>query len=726
MDKTQSADKSTNKTSSAPQVEQKQKPPEKQSEPVQLARALATQNAASSTGQPPGGGSASQDNAAQTQTQPADRQMSAPARARTANALQGSVGNARLSRMLGATVQAQLTVNTPGDIFEQEADHVAENVTQRKREPGQAAAISRVPAGDASSINRETPQNKEKGHSNVEVDTAMQARIQSPTGGQPLSEGMRQEMEPGLGTDLSNVRVHDNSDDKADADRLNAKAFTHGSDIWIGSAGSAADRRLMAHELTHTVQQGAARPEGTSIAVQREENSTSAIQSQAPIKPVPWTGDAVSMANALRNLLVAQEIDRIADSLNGLWIRDIVDTLRMLKLDPGAFAAITAATRFKTNPRLVGALDVVEGRSPGAAGILPDQAIELRAMHDAPDWPRIIGPQSPPKVLVNPDTLADPVLSDPRYYAALYDAIRRNRALASQYLLRTVKPRPADRVPGGYVYVGPSQKGDQPGGLDVPDPKRKAVNEAIWKELGVGEGTQATINTWDSARFTFGPGFAATGLLRRVMDNLAKSGSEVLTVLRNAGVMYQNNTWVVVDPDSQSVKYGAEALQVMSRNVSLISTFLDTAGDPAMRRQWMEAEWGAMHGSGGAANVPDQVVMNWPVDLIVFVAHCVHWGGLTWKDWDNRDPPSLFDVVRKQAGHVPRQKDDPRILTWLSANTFLSFSGGLLLKTMRERGRRQGIAINLPDDWKTAFVGAVALPASTTTPVYHIIEAGER
>ncbi|TCK38685.1 hypothetical protein B0G84_4002 [Paraburkholderia sp. BL8N3] len=45
---------------------------------------------------------------------------------------------------------------------------------------------------------------------------------------------------------------------------------------------------------------------------------------------------------------------------------------------------------------------------------------------------------------------------------------------------------------------------------------------------------------------------------------------------------------------------------------------------------------------------------------------------------------------------------------------------------MQERGRRQGIAINLPDDWKTAFSGAVALPASATTPVFHIIEADER
>lgn len=465
----------------------------------------------------------------------------------------------------------------------------------------------------------------------------------------------------------------------------------------------------------------------TTRAVQREPNSSSALQSRAPVSHVPWTGDPVSMAGAMRNLLLTGDKDRIADSLSMLWVRGMVDTLRMLKLDAGAFASITSAARFKANPRLMAALDVVEGRSPtAAAGVPSDQVIELRAMHDAADWPRIIGPHAPPMVLLpSSDTMPDPVLNDPRYFTALYEAIRRNRALAGQYLLRTVKARPADRVPGGYVFVGPSHKGDQPSGLDAPDPQRKAVNEALWKELGVGEGTQASINTWDSAKFSFGPGFAATGLLRRVMDNLAKSGSDVLVPLRNAGLIYENNTWYVVDPDSRTVKSGAAALEILSKDVGLISTFLDTAGDPAMRRQWMEAEWQAMGASGGAAAVPERVVKNWPVDLIVFVAHCVHWGGPTWKDWDSPTPPSLFHVVRKQAGHVQRQKDDPRILTLLSAQTFLGFSGGLLMKTMRERGRRQGIAINLPDDWNTAFAGAVALPASATTPVLHIIEADE-
>ena len=515
---------------------------------------------------------------------------------------------------------------------------------------------------------------------------------------------------------------------------------------------SSAGRQLLAHELTHTIQQravgslGAPGPRQHSPTVDgglvqrdgnepsatsevlidaRSPNSSSGVQSRAPVAPVAWTGTAVSMANAMRNLLIAGDLDRIADSLIGLWVRDIVDTLRMLKLEPTAFAAITGAPRFKGNPHLMAALEVVEGRSPSAAALPPDQYIQLRAIHDAADWPRIIGPQSwrIPQV-PNSDT-DDPVLSDARYLPALYDTIRRSRALAGQYVLRSVNPRPADRVPGGFVYVGPSQKGDKPSGLDVPDAKRKEVNEAVWKELGVGEGTQASINTWDSAKFTFGPGFAASGLLRQVMDNLAKSAPDVLAALKTAGVIYQNGTWFVVDTDAQTVKAGAAALDVLSKDIGLIRTFLDTANDPVMRRQWMEAEWQALRGASGAAAVPDQVVKNWPVELIVFVAHCVHWGGGTWKGWDSATPPSLFDVVRKQAKRVPARKDDPRILTLTSAGTFLGFSGHLLQRTMRERGRRQGIDANLPDGWATGFADAVALPTSATTPVFQIIEADE-
>jgi len=64
-------------------------------------------------------------------------------------------------------------------------------------------------------------------------------------------------VEPVLGADLSSVRVHSGVQAKEASQSLNAKAFTHRNDIFLGEGQSPHDTRLMAHEATHTVQQGA-------------------------------------------------------------------------------------------------------------------------------------------------------------------------------------------------------------------------------------------------------------------------------------------------------------------------------------------------------------------------------------------------------------------------------------------------------------------------------------
>lgn len=472
-----------------------------------------------------------------------------------------------------------------------------------------------------------------------------------------------------------------------------------------------------------------------SAAVQRQPDQTSATQSTLPPPTyLPWTGDPVSMAAAMRDLLLRNDLARIADSLAMLWVRGMVDTLKVLRLDPGAYSTIVAFPRFRSDGRLRAAVDVVEGRDPTAGDVPLDQRAELQAMHDVRRWPDIIGPSAPPLVLAPTAGPEDPVRTSPHYLPALYDAIRRNRLLAGQRPLWSVAARPQDRVPGGYVFVGPSHRGERPAGVSgaadrrptdgpgIGEPalsdKRKAVNEAIWHELGVGEGTQASINTWDSARFSFGPGFAAPGLLKAVMDNLAAAGADVLLPLRDAGVLYTGGTWWVVDPESRTVRSGAAALEVLARDVGLINTFLDTAGTAEQRQQWMDAEWKAMSSGSGAANIPDRVVENWPVPLIVFVAHCVHWGS-TWRFWDREAPPDLFEVVRHQAARVPRQKD-PRLLTLLSATTFRSFAGGLLVTKLRQLG--DGQPTPLPDDWSTGHTGAVALPTGPANQLFQIIE----
>jgi hypothetical protein len=106
-----------------------------------------------------------------------------------------------------------------------------------------------------------------EGASPVETTPEVEQSIQRARGGgQALDEGVRTKMESALGADFSGVRIHAD----AQADSLNcslqARAFTTGRDIFFRQGaynpGSSSGRELLAHELTHVVQQsgGAVQP----------------------------------------------------------------------------------------------------------------------------------------------------------------------------------------------------------------------------------------------------------------------------------------------------------------------------------------------------------------------------------------------------------------------------------------------------------------------------------
>lgn len=84
----------------------------------------------------------------------------------------------------------------------------------------------------------------------------------SKGGGSPLDNNTRSEMESGFGADFSGVRVHNDSAAVQMNQQLGAQAFTSGNDIYFNEGkynpGSDSGKHLLAHELTHTVQQGAA------------------------------------------------------------------------------------------------------------------------------------------------------------------------------------------------------------------------------------------------------------------------------------------------------------------------------------------------------------------------------------------------------------------------------------------------------------------------------------
>src|SRR6266516_6868887 len=78
--------------------------------------------------------------------------------------------------------------------------------------------------------------------------------------GQPLDQATRTFMEPRFGHDFSKVRVHTDARATESAHAVNALAYTVGHNIVFGGGqytpNTTAGQRLLAHELTHTVQQG--------------------------------------------------------------------------------------------------------------------------------------------------------------------------------------------------------------------------------------------------------------------------------------------------------------------------------------------------------------------------------------------------------------------------------------------------------------------------------------
>jgi len=103
-------------------------------------------------------------------------------------------------------------------------------------------------------------QAKSREDATSEVPNDLESQINAIRGGQPLAESERTYFEPRFGADFSQVRVHTDTQAAESARAVNARAFTVGNDVVFASGqyapGASEGRRLLAHELTHVVQQG--------------------------------------------------------------------------------------------------------------------------------------------------------------------------------------------------------------------------------------------------------------------------------------------------------------------------------------------------------------------------------------------------------------------------------------------------------------------------------------
>ena len=178
-----------------------------------------------------------------------------------------------------AMIQAKLTVGPANDKYEQEADRVAAQVVQRIHAPvsnssTQGESIQRQEDEDELQLKPiETIQRRDMSGGG-EVSTDLESEInRARGGGQPLAPEMRLKMGEAMGADFSGVRVH--TDGRADGlnRAVGARAFTTGQDLFFKRGAyepsSRGGQELIAHELTHVVQQNGGAVQRSQI--QRED-----------------------------------------------------------------------------------------------------------------------------------------------------------------------------------------------------------------------------------------------------------------------------------------------------------------------------------------------------------------------------------------------------------------------------------------------------------------------
>lgn len=203
--------------------------------------------------------------------------------------------SAALAQCPALPLQRKLAIGSANDPLEAEADSMADRVMNSSVGAGPsstntAPALRRKPNGDIPPI---------------EAPSIVHEALHSPS--QPLEAETRAFMEPRVGRDLSSVRIHTGPRAADSARAIDARAYTVGPDIVFASGAyeprTHSGRRLIAHELSHTLQQTTGNehadngsPLGNSGGVVRRQPNPGGQQGdpfQLPPLQVPGTGITV-------------------------------------------------------------------------------------------------------------------------------------------------------------------------------------------------------------------------------------------------------------------------------------------------------------------------------------------------------------------------------------------------------------------------------------------------
>ncbi|MEG4304913.1 DUF4157 domain-containing protein [Microcoleus sp. D3_18a_C4] len=279
-------------------------------------------------------------------------------------------------------MQAKLTVNQPGDKYEQEADEVAEQVVKQINAPASDRLV-KAEAIQTEKLMRKSVSSPGAVAGGMAATPDLETSIKQKQGnGQPISQDIREPIEQSLNHDFSGVRVH--TDDQSDKlnHSLQSVAFTRGQDIFF-KRGTYQPRnregqKLLIHELTHVVQQGSQRQ-----IIQRVTKTKKRDIFQEVLKETGPGGKAVKAAfgdleinvntsTGISSADIASNIGKGMEEFRNKEKNTTTDQLLALgKGYTGALSSATSITSKRMTPDSIdaGVVDVVSEVSGGVSSL---------------------------------------------------------------------------------------------------------------------------------------------------------------------------------------------------------------------------------------------------------------------------------------------------------------------------------------------------------------------
>lgn len=623
-------------------------------------------------------------------------------------------------------VQTKLAVSRPGDAGEREADAVADHVVSN--EASAPPAVSTAPPSVATQTEEEKePEEEEESAQASEGEVQREASSEASGasadsagggtaeagggasvsnsfgrglgGGSPLPEASREHFESRFARDFGDVRVHTGPEAERSARSVGARAFTKGRDVVFDAGeyapGTRRGDRLLAHELTHVVQQRSGSGGGAQLQKQPagEQPATPAAQPAAAAQ-TPARADVLSWRSVLPHSAAEARALKKKDPEKWKVVEDICAQIEARRKAMPKKKYQSSPLPKKTRDRLKN--DTLQGRKYTA--------------YDSPSAAQIKATPAGQK----PPEFADESAQTSGYRDWLKGAkVPEVRAMEQKSL-----------TPEGEV---------DPSGVKIGDELR--IQLVIWKELlgdkqTPGEGDPSAVNTYDSERMTWGPGFSAKGGMMTEMmfkhlikpdkpkEEKTRIQSEIEDDFLGVGVSVEAgkkpgepHSLIIVHTTDKYQAHGSTALDLLQVYVpDLVDIFVHVAQgsdflmpddekalwqsdygksltktDPHLpyyqRRQAVyDAQWAEFKDKTG--NVKDYVdeLKGWGDSALGFAGHIVHWGKLTWASLvkTKGSAAALRDAV------LPTLTRTGNVIEGFEAESFMRFGNGLMKTVMTE------------------------------------------